>query len=120
MSRISDSVSLVMLTVVPAGSARSWPSAKLAPRAGIPGSACGAPRVPATETSLPGVPRLKTIAATAPAVWALATLSPNGQVPRCIRATAPLTAAGKSAASHPLVDVSVGVGWCRPGRPSRR
>ncbi len=71
--------------------------------------------------SLPAVPRLKMIAATAPAVWALATLAPNGQVPRCMSATAPLTVAGKSDASQPLVEVAVrrGVGVDRDDRPCR-
>ena len=33
----------------------------------------------------------------------------NEQVPRCIRAMRPATKPAKSAASHPLVDVPVGV-----------
>ena len=60
-------------------------------------------------------PRLKMIAATAPAAWALATLAPKVQVPRCISATAPSTASGKSAASQPLVDVAFGVALVSTG-----
>ena len=81
------------------------PTAKLANTAGIARSV-GPLRKPAfMRCAL--LPSLKRITPTAPAVWAFASFCTNGHVPRWISETAPLVAAGKSAASQPLLLVSV-------------
>ncbi len=106
--RTALSVLAVTRAVVPAGSARSAPVAKLVDTTGM--MMPGAPRVPPNASVRPGWPSLKTMTALAPASWASCAFWPNGQVPRWTRAMLPLTKVAKSAASQPLVDPGAGGG----------
>ncbi len=103
VGRTSDSVCVVIDTVVPAADS-SWPNAKLTLIAGI---CTGAPSVPAKRSvrSGPPLPWLATIAPLAPACCALVTLSPNGHVPRCSSAMLPGVNVAKSESSQPEVIV---------------
>jgi hypothetical protein len=95
-------VDVMTCTTVPGVAASSLPMAKLVPIAGIV-AVVSSPSVPATVSSRPGWPSLKTTAAAAPAACAFSTFWANGHVPRCMSATLPAVKPAKSAASQPEV-----------------
>lgn len=67
----------------------------------------------------PWTPSFMTITPAAPAAAAASTLTPNGQVPRRTRATAPAGKPAKSDGSQPLVDAAGGAPSTRPRSTGR-
>lgn len=107
--RVSLTVSMSMATSVPAN---CGPSSNVVSRTGIP---TGPPSVPPIRPSREvSAPSLQMIAAVAPAASAFAALTAKSQAPRLMRATAPLTAVVKSAASQPLSAESMSTGTTVP------
>ena len=85
--RVSDTVAVFTRATVP-GAASACPSANVVPTTGI--ATPGSPSVPwirMLRSSPSGTtwPSLKMIAAVAPAACALAALTANGHVPRCMQ-----------------------------------